>query len=152
MAVTAEDKATYVKLASLSAWEIADHFGCHYDGDSNPIEHGGFFYDTRDWESGGYASTVEFWWDDDADQLVVQRGTISKPQDLAACWNCAGTPDDPDLRNDTRAQIEAVKSYWGITPDGVTYPDLMNFRLDDWAEWRLWRSVAPWLKALGDSE
>lgn len=148
-----EEKARYDHLASLGAWEIARFYGCDYSGDCNPLEHGGYFYDSRNWEAYGYASCVEFWEDCENDCLVVQRGTINKPsnpEDMESAWQCIGIAPDDENRSNIHAQIDAIRSYCGIEPDGTSYPDLKNFRLEDWQEWRIWRSIDGWLRFLGD--
>ncbi|CAB4162724.1 hypothetical protein UFOVP785_97 [uncultured Caudovirales phage] len=131
-------------LESMSAWDVAETFGCHYSGDSNAIEHGGYFYDASDWEEYGYASCVEFWLDPDAkeDTLRILVGTINKPNDMSGPFSCCDTPESE--QDNIHAQIDAVRSYCGIEPD-----DYQEFnrvcKLATWKEWRIWKSVCPLL-------
>jgi hypothetical protein len=138
-------------LASLAGWDIAVAFGCGYSGDSNPIEHGGFFYDLRDWESYGYAATVEFWSDPEAsnDTLIVQTGTIHKPnrETLKNALTSIGL--NPNDTHPLEAEIEATKSWVGIEPEGTEFPYLKHFVLKDWREDRIWRSIRGWIEQLG---
>ncbi len=144
-------KLTNEQLASMSPWTIADAFGCSFSGDMNPIEHGGFFYDHRDWNDNGYASAVEFWEDPESGDLVVQRGTINKPDDMESAFACLGyTEEDDDLRNHLAIQVEAARAYSGIEPDGTAYPHLKVFKLDDWKERNIWKSIRRWIEQLGE--
>jgi hypothetical protein len=151
--MTTAEKAGWQQVASLSGWDVAAHYGCSYIGDCNAIDHGGYFYDPRDWEPYGYASVVEFWRDpEDDDVLYVQRGTVHRPQtakEWRSAWSCIGAPED-DTRHNVHAQIDAARSWGGIETDGTSYPALKTFRTTDWHEWRIWRSVHDWLAALGN--
>jgi hypothetical protein len=148
--VTASEKATFQRIASLTGWAVADHFGCSYSGDSDPIDHGGFFYDARDWDRYGYARVVDFWTDPDDDGVLnVSRGTVLAPSadQWPRVWSCCGIADPADRAN-LHCQIDAARAHFGMEPDGTRYPDVLRFRFDDWTEWRIWRSIAPWLAAL----
>lgn len=151
--ISTEEKAKFERIASLSSWDIAREYGCHFSGDVDPINHGGFFYDARDWDAYGYAQCVEFWEDYEHDCLVVQRGVINRPDDddMESVWRGIGIDADSEERDNIHAQIEAARSYCGIEPDGTDYPELKNFRLEDWKEWRIWRSIDPWLRQLGSN-
>lgn len=139
---------TNERMASMAAWDIATAFGCGYSGDYNPVEHGGFFYNKRDWLAYGYASCVEFWHDPEQDDvLVVQRGTVHKLKDMEAAFKCCGI--EAEVGN-VDAEIEACRSYGGIEPDGTRYPDLMTYRLADWRERNIWKSVRGWIEELGE--
>lgn len=151
--VTTEEKEFFQRLASMSGWNIADEFGIHYSGDSNPIPHGGFFYNVGNWEKEGYADVVEFWDDHEHKCQVVQQGTIHKPKTEAeweSVWSSIGCEANDEIRNNIHAQIEAVRCHSGIMPKGITYPYLKDFDLETWAEWRIWRSIAGMLKELGE--
>lgn len=149
------------KIASMSGWNIAELFGCEYSGDSSAVGHGGYFYRTQEWEKWGYAEAVEFWHDHDSPTktryrdpiLVVQRGTINKPTNpdkMEDCWRTIGASDpEHELRTSIHAEIDAVKSHWGMEPLGTAYPDLKNFNPDTWHEWKIWRSIGDWIKELG---
>ena len=136
---------TNQQLADMTPHDIAKAFGCGYDGDVNPLDHGGFFYDYRDWEANGYANVVEFWHDDENGCLVVQPGTVSKPADMAPAFRCIGMKASDNVH----AQIDAARSYCGIEPDGTHYPDLKNFKLENWKERNIWGSVRGWIESLG---
>ena len=145
--VTDAERDLFRKLASMSGWAIADHFGCEFDGDSNPIDHGGFFYSLANWEAYGYADAVEFWHDHDANRLVVQRGTINRPDDIGAAMRCIGiSPGSPEY-GEPRAQVSAAKAYFGMECE-PHYPDMLTFNPDAWKGWRIWRAVAPFLRDL----
>jgi hypothetical protein len=145
-------KSELQSIACKPAWDIAQHFHCDYYGDSDCFEYGGFFYDTRTWEQ-GYARVVEFWQDpEDDDRLIVQQGRIHRPatnKDWELCWSSAGITD-PETKQNIHAQISIVGQASGIRPAGITYPHLKSFRLTDWQQWRILRSIEPWLQALGD--
>lgn len=142
------DRQTAEKLASLAGWNIAKYFACSYEGDSDPIRHGGVFYDPRDWAEYGYASCVEFWADPDSreDTLVVSSGTIHRPgiQEVKAALQHYGL----DWTDDVHQQIEACRAYNGIEPDDCVSP--RRYKLDHWHEWRIWRSVSELLAQLGE--
>lgn len=155
--VSFADQQLYRRLASMSGWKIADHFGCHYAGDFDPIGQGGFFYDSRDWVDHGYASVVEFWLDEDRLDnyncpyiLHVTTGTINKrsAEDTESAWRICGVEsDDPDRQN-IFAQIETMRSAWGIEPsDDEIFK--RRYKLSEWSEWRIWRSVSSLLSQLG---
>ena len=134
-------------LASMSAWDVAKTLGCYYSGDSNAIEHGGYFYDASDWEAYGYASCVEFWLDPEAkeDTLCILVGTINKPDDMSSAFSYCGTPEGE--HENIHAQIDAVRSYCGIEPDD--YQEFQRaYKLSTWKEWRIWKRVTPLLLQL----
>lgn len=116
------------KLSSFSAWRIARYYGCHYSGDCNPIPHGGFFYDARDWKEHGYANCVEFWFDYDNHAMVVSTGTINKCNDMAAAFDCCDVP--LSYRDMIDVQIEACQSYAGIESDDCVN-GMRSFAVDE---------------------
>jgi hypothetical protein len=149
--IKTSERAEFEKIASMTGWAIAEHFGCSYNGDGDPINHGGFFYDPRDWAEHGYAKAVEFWWDHEHGRMVVQRGTIHKPdtpEQWESVWGCIGAYEG-EQRENIHAQIDASESGMGMEPDGTRYPDLKEYNLKTWKEWHIWRSVAEWLRELG---
>lgn len=131
------------ELASASPWDIATYFNCHFTGDMNPIDHGGVFYDSRDWEKNGYACAVEFF--TMKNTLYVQRGTIHKCDDLESAFDCIGLP----VSDDIHMQIEACRSHDGTEPEGNYYPDAMSYNLDNWTEANIWKSVRGYIEQLG---
>lgn len=148
-------KLTNEQLSDMSPWDIADHYGIGYSGDLNPIEHGGYFYSIEEWDKWGYASCVEFWEDPETHALVVQTGTINKPdsdEEMESAFLCSGFDGDGDsgeLRDNVHVQIECVKGYMGMEPDGTCYPHLKSFRLEDWKERNIWKSIRAWIEDLG---
>lgn len=109
----AKDKAKQFGLSSLSGWELAELFGCHFTGDVNPLRHGGTFYEADNWERYGYAFCVSF---ADVDgKLLVEAGTINRPKDMAPCFKCCGIA--PKDQNNIHAQIESALGYWGLETD-----------------------------------
>ncbi len=144
-----KQKLTNDQLADMTPWDIARHLGIGYSGDMNPLEHGGFFYDHRDWDAWGYARCVEFWEDPDTGELVVQPGTIHRPDDMTSAFECCGISDIDD-RNNVHCQIECCRDYYGIEPEGTAHPHLKVFRLESWKERNIWKSVRGWIDALGE--
>ncbi len=149
--LTPEQREEAELLASLSGWDIASHFGCRYTGDMNPIQYGGHFYDPRSWEEDKEADIVEFWlneenWDDPI--LNVQRGTLYRPDQkmVDEAFKCF----EEELPRTPECEIEALLNHTGYDHHGHEYPGLIRFRLSTWKEWRIWKQVTPWLRALGD--
>jgi len=146
--ISHDEKTLYLKLASQSGLDIAKHFRCAYSGDRDPINHDGVFYDPRDWESYGYASCVEFWTDPENGNLMVSCGVIHKDDDMSGAFACSGIDQDSDDARNIHCQIDCCRSYSGIEPDD--YQITRRYNLDNWAEWRIWRSVAHLLRQLGE--
>lgn len=145
--VTESEKTRFREMASLAGWDVAKAYGVAYSGDSDPIRHGGFFYNTADWSEYGYADAVEFWLEEETNTLVVQRGTINKVDDDELTKLIESTYDDVDP-TDIHLQIDACKGHWGVDNEGPMYPDTLRFNLDNWSEWRIWRSVEFMLNGL----
>lgn len=148
-------KLTNEQLASMMAVDIADHLGIGYSGDMNPIKYGGYFYSLSDWADYGYASCVEFWEDPETHHLVVQTGTINKPdndEEMDSAFMCCGIDErgtNRELRDNIHVQIECTKDYCGMEPDSTAYPHLKSFRLEDWQKERnIWKSIRGWIEAL----
>ena len=135
-------KADFERMAGQSGWTIAEQAGCHYMGDGSPIPHDGTFYDARDWVQGEYANCVDIWFDEDNQVLMVQRGTINKPEfdELREMMLNSGIDDKPTLDN-VHAQIEAVRYQWGIEYGEDDW--VRRYKLSDWHEWRIWKSIFP---------
>lgn len=136
------------ELASASPWDIAKHFNCHFTGDMNPIDYGGVFYDSRDWEKNGYACAVSFMlWNN---KLFVQRGTIHKWDNDKQRENAFSYIELPESEHDNiHAQIEACLAHNGIELEGCNYPDAMSYDLENWTEANIWKSVKGWIEELG---
>lgn len=139
---------TNEQLSDMSPHAIADHYGIGYSGDMNPIEHGGFFYSLGDWEKYGYASCVEFWEDPETGALIVQPGTIHKSADMTGAFQSSGI--EPEHQDNIHAQIDAVRSYCGIEPDGIAYPSLKSFQFSNRKERNIWKSIRGWIEALAE--
>jgi hypothetical protein len=105
-------EVTNERLTELCGWDVAEAFGCHYTGDADPIHHGGIFYDARDWEADGYASCVEFWEDPDTEALVVQPGTIRKPDDMEAAFRCIGAEGEDRRSCTSRSRRRERTTGW----------------------------------------
>lgn len=148
--VTPEERAFCERLASLSGWDVAKELGLSYSGDSDPIRHGGVFYDPSRWDDWEHAPAVEFWWDDDSDRLMVSPGSINKPDadDMATAFRCCDVPEE--AQGNPEAQIEACRGAWGLEPDD--YEPTRSYDPDTWAEWRLWRSVLPMLRSIAPTQ
>ena len=124
----------FAQLASLAGWDLARQLGCQFSGDCNYTDHGGYFYDSREWRRNGYAAAVEFRRiDDDENSLHVSCGTINRPNDISGClascgWRYDGTgsaiaivdergeviTDELDIM--ARVEIDACRGHWGIEP------------------------------------
>ena len=70
-------KLTIKALRTRSPWEIASELGLRYSGDMNPIPHGGYFYNTHNWETYGYSEIVRF--QESEGVLYLETGTINRP-------------------------------------------------------------------------
>jgi hypothetical protein len=136
------------ELASWNPHQIATWYGIGYSGDMNPLQHGGMFYSTRDWESWGYANVVEFWWDADIGKLVVQCGTTNKldGERLESAFRCCGI--EQSEHSNPHAQIEACRSYAGVEPDDYSSPKRFGLDKTDGAD--IWGAVREWIEALAD--
>lgn len=144
--VTTAERELFQRLECLSGWDVAKHYGCEYDGDANPVVHGGFFYSLRDWERYGYAPVVEFWEDPETGHLVVQPGVVHRSSDMERAFRCCDIQGAE--RDIPQAQVVACRYYVGIEPNGYGFPALKSFDLEAWKEWRIWRSIHPWLEEL----
>lgn len=140
MATETRGKEFFQHVASLAGWDVAKLAGCDYSGDHDPIQHGGFFYETENWEKYGYANIVDFCLLDDG-YLYVEQGTVNRPNDtaklLTAIRNFCG--EYVDVHN-IHVQIDYCKGYNGY--DHSEYGPTRKYRLEDWPhEWRIWKSV-----------
>lgn len=142
------DTAFFKHLPSLTGWAIAELYGLHYEGDSDPITHGGTFYNLNNWQEYGYAGCVELYPNvDGTDVMIVSVGTVHRPDDttLARALHSADLPPDT---TEPAELAYAVRCYCGAEPDdepGRTY-DTANWP----NEWRLWKSIHPLLLALAN--
>ena len=139
-----QTRALAICMADGSPWEWAPQlFGLQFTGDINPIDHGGLFYSTADWVEYGYADAIRL--DTSEGVLFVTIGTINKPErsDMADAFRCCGTPEE--FQQDVGAQIEACDGYWGVEAD-----QNRTYRLDEWKEWRIWKSLIEQFRGIED--
>jgi len=132
MATTIETTETQTSLrAAIEAGshEIARHFGIHYFGDVNLI-HGGFFYDSSNWDDHEYADAVSV--DADDGHLFVTAGAVDR-YNIDSALKCCGWKRDGneivdehsgDIVADNPAtirlvEIEACKAHSGIESEIV---------------------------------
>jgi len=159
-----KDSATW---AEASPWELAKLLGIGYCGDSNPVDHDGWFYGVHDWPDHGYASIVEF--TRDGSTLWVECRTVNHPGDKETAEAFASHDVDPfDLSDSERvfAEIECVRGHWGSEPvEDYSGRLAQRFRRyetdDDEREWMddegnrldedgIWNAVAGWIKGLAN--
>lgn len=135
-----------IDLASMSAWDIAKHFGCHYTGDANPFQHGGTFYSLENWIPYGYADTVEIWQDPETGETVVSAGTVNRIDDAGPeiCRTYGIDPEDVTLHH----QFDYAKSQWGcetVEDFGGRYEERFP---EDSDENEFWGEISGWLRGL----
>jgi hypothetical protein len=166
MRITADELTALAKdCKRWTGWQIAEELGLSYSGDSDPINHGGIFYEVRNWLPYGYASAVELYPLEERgeERLLVTRGTINRPDDedrMQSALGCAGAVElweemrqrgrnDPNnVRGLIHLEIEACRAYMGIEPSG-SGSDEKVYKVASWRkEWRLWRSMLPLLLSL----
>jgi hypothetical protein len=172
--ITADELTALAKQCnSWTGWQIAEELGLSYSGDSNPIDHGGVYYETRNWLPYGYASAVELYPMEERqgssyrapieELLLVMGGTINRPDDadgMRSALDTIGMREEWEEmremgRNDPNnylglihLEIEACRAYMGIEPSG-SGSDEKIYKVATWRkEWRLWRSMLPLLLSL----
>lgn len=67
---------TIKSLRNDSPWNIAEKFGVHYNGDMNPIPHGGVWFDSKNWNENEYATAIRI--QESAGTLWVELCTINR--------------------------------------------------------------------------
>ena len=149
-------------LESMSPWDIAELLGVGFTGDMNPVDHGGTWYETRNWVEYGYASAVSMY--RVYNRLYVEFCTINK-MDLDAALRCCGwercgegkvrqegTTDELDLC--VEMEIECCLSYAGAeTDEDFSGPYLRKFRPNkdgNLREFRVWDEIKGWLESLAE--
>lgn len=140
------DKALAKKFTSGHAWQVAEELGLEYDGDSNAIVHGGYFYNPHDWVRWGYAECVEVYrlYDDLQDTVYFSRGTIHRIENVPS-------PEERIDPNNIDEEIQACRQYAGIETDEYEGDETTprRFNLKHWKhEWRMWLQVLPMLRRL----
>lgn len=83
-------------INDVSAHAVAELLGLDYSGDRN-LEHGGFFYDSQNWESYGYADAVRVSIDDGC--IFIDIGTIIRPENMADALRCCRYSIDKETGN-----------------------------------------------------
>lgn len=110
------------RMAGWRSDQIAEHYGCGWDGDLNAYDHGCLFYDDRDRAQWGYANFVELYRHYESDSVLrVRSGTINRPD-----GHTIDRVYEPDQER--------------------RYPDAT------WKEWRVWKAINPLMSALGDRQ
>lgn len=136
--ITLADVSHWRRLSRLPGHEVAEFYGLSYDGDVDPIEHGGTFFNPERWFEDDGCDVIEFYESPKNGRLVVQRGRAYRSDErVARACESMGQP----VPTDARLQIIAVLGYWGYEPDSLGYPDVMSFDLDTWKRWRVWKNV-----------
>jgi len=143
------------KLSDYSSWDIARYFNCEFSGDMNCIDHGGFFYDSRDWKKFGYASIVEFWRDcDNNDEIVVRCATVNNNQSSQDGKQYIPNSDYGELSQETiesvEFQIEDTHSHWGSETLQDFSGDYVESFPDETPENTIWRKINGWMKSLSE--
>jgi hypothetical protein len=132
-------------LSSMSGWQIAQAYGCHYTGDASPIPHRGTFYNLDNWGFDGWAECVYL--SENEGILYVSCGSIPYRHNMDRALACIGIDSDGPYATNPHAQFEACKAYWGFEAD-----DTRTFRLSTWREERIWGAIAKWIMELGSKE
>lgn len=108
---------------------LAENLGIQYSGDVCTEDHGGVFYNTSEWKENGYADAVRVVQMDDAPyEIMIERITINKPDDMSDAFNYCGYNDSPcdiDL-SDPNVQIEACFWYGHYDPDNCPLIFILN--------------------------
>jgi hypothetical protein len=109
--------------------KLADAGLVHYSGDRSTLNHGGFWYETHNWEENGYASAIEVCPLDDgpcgAVLLVVRKLTIHKPKDMSQAFAYCGI-EEKDQGN-IHAQVAACKGYGYYDPDESDWREASSY-------------------------
>lgn len=139
------------ELATLSGWDLAEKIGCQFAGDMNYTDHGGYFYETKNWEKYGYAECVEF--ECYEGRKVVTAATINKCEDMAQCLATIGLTledlksSEPEVR--TLVEIEACKATWGAEPTEDFTGEYKHSFPDDVKDHRILGKAIGWIESLG---
>ena len=105
-------------MMAMDPRDIASAFGCHYNGDLNPFDHGGIFYRSDSWRRFGYAEAIGF--TSGEERTWVESGTINKHEKMERNMRLMFKhlkPDElVDLLANTHAQIQECFHQWGMEP------------------------------------
>ena len=107
------------ELSTPGGNEIAKRLHLNFVGDVNPIDHGGIFYATADWEQHGQVQCISFYRpDENGSPLIVECGTIHKPNehDMVTAFRCCGWEIVRHLGNDTLYLEQADGEHIDRTP------------------------------------
>ena len=128
--------------------ELASKFSkeyCHYFGDINPFDHGGYFYNTLNWEKDGYAEIIIF--EQFEDETWLFSGIIHKiddPKEVQSSLRILGLeneiPDDLTIHH----FIEAAKAHSGYESD-LSLGCWREDESGDEGEMKSWELVIDWL-------
>jgi hypothetical protein len=139
---------TDVQLSSLSGDQIAKHFGCHYQGDANPLN-GGYFYSLENWAEHGYADAVSI--EVIEGRFCVEYGAIRKACDenldeLVEEFESFG--GETELRDNVHWQVYgSLEGGFDCQEDfGGAYRKWFDADVD---EDRFWDEITNWLEWLG---
>ncbi len=95
----------------------------HYCGDVDPISHDGFWYDSDEWESNGYANAFRVTNMPDGPHdgmfICLEYITALKTNQLQHAMDSCGLEGDD--RNNSRAQIESAIYYGCYDPTSDPY-------------------------------
>lgn len=96
---------------SMQCWDLAKKYGLDYLGDCSLI-HGGYFYDSFEWEQYGYASVLKVQIAEN--RLFIDIGSIHRCEfSKSELIDCYGK----DCEIDKQVEIEYCHSQWGVDPD-----------------------------------
>lgn len=144
---------TAYQLAQEDPHVIAKEYGCYYSGDVNTIDHGGYFYETHNWDKYGYAEIVEFWVDPDTNETVVDCGTVNKRKEeeltsALRAYDMIVAIGELPREKQIHTEIHALKSHWGyeVSEDfsGRYQKRFKERRSDEF----IWQTVIGWIIAL----
>jgi hypothetical protein len=151
--------ASLDQLQSSPAWDVARYFRCGYEGDTNVYDHGGCFFDTRDWRDHGYANALDIWQDPDSDRdcTCATVGTIHRITGLEDlkdfrdfmhdCLPPAKYPSGVvSLEHATLLEISYCKGQYGVEPDEAA----IAYRF--YKEHRMWKTIWQLLQGLGPTQ
>jgi len=144
---TVYDNDYFRRLATLPGWEIATRYGLTYDGEPDPIENWGVFYDGRHWEAHGVAASLQLYRSGAGNRtLIVTPGTVHKlAPDLMTKATAYALADATETGN-TLDEIAACHQWSGARPTGLD--DSLLYDTAAWEAWRVWASLHPTLLAV----
>lgn len=128
------------KAMAMRPYELAKKLGIHYSGDVNPFNHGGMFFESKNWPVYGYAECVEFYQVGNVTNVCCATINKLEGDDLLSALCCASVPDE--CHNNIEAIIYACYSYAGCELvedfDGVHHESF-----DECQEFKAWNCALP---------